>query len=412
MFRTMTAARLALAATMCCAVGAFAQSTSTPPTATTPATPAPAMGPVAPSDTDYSKPAVWLCWPGSTGACTQPQDATIVEDSGKLKHEAYHAAKDPAIDCFYVYPTVSTQPTGNSDLTITRAETSVVLLQFARFGEVCRQYAPMYRSITLTALRARLAGQPMTADQNLGYSDVVAAWRYYLEHENKGRGVVLVGHSQGSGVLTRLIRNEIDGKPVQSQIVSAILMGTTLPVPKGADVGGAFKHVPVCHSNSQIHCVIAFADFRADHPPPANSLFGRVRGDEAMQAACANPAALGGGSGKVDAYLSSRRVASTDPGAQQASWTVPDQTIDTPFVKVPGMLTSQCINDEHGSYLAVTVHPSASGKRTGEITGDVMVNGKVLEEWGLHLIDANLYMGNLLTIVRAETKTYKAASKH
>jgi hypothetical protein len=36
----------------------------------------------------------------------------------------------------------------------------------------------------------------------------------------------------------------------------------------------------------------------------------------------------------------------------------------------------------------------------------------VLEEWGLHLIDANLYMGNLLTIVRAETKTYKAASKH
>jgi len=26
----------------------------------------------------------------------------------------------------------------------------------------------------------------------------------------------LIGHSQGSGVLTQLMRNEIDGKPVQS----------------------------------------------------------------------------------------------------------------------------------------------------------------------------------------------------
>ena len=28
-------------------------------------------------------------------------------------------------------------------------------------------------------------------------ADVLAAWNYYLEHDNQGRGVVLVGHSQG-----------------------------------------------------------------------------------------------------------------------------------------------------------------------------------------------------------------------
>ena len=39
----------------------------------------------------------------------------------------------------------------------------------------------------------------------IGYDDVVDAWNYYLAHENHGRGVVLVGHSQGSGVLTGLI---------------------------------------------------------------------------------------------------------------------------------------------------------------------------------------------------------------
>ena len=72
-------------------------------------------------------------------------------------------------------------------------------------------------------------------------------------------------------------------------------MGTSLPVPKGGDVGGAFAHVPVCHSNSQVGCVIAFADFRDNAPPPANSRFGHA--PNGMQAVCANPAALAGGSG-------------------------------------------------------------------------------------------------------------------
>ena len=39
----------------------------------------------------------------------------------------------------------------------------------------------------------------------LAYNDVLDAWNYYLKNDNGGRGVVLVGHSQGSGVLTQLI---------------------------------------------------------------------------------------------------------------------------------------------------------------------------------------------------------------
>ena len=166
MLRMMIAARLALAVSVCYATCASAQSTPAP-AASAPAA-AQAISPVAPSDTDYSNPAVWLCWPGKQDACTQLQDATIVEENGTLEHEAYHAAKNPAIDCFYVYPTVSAQTTGNSDLTITRAETDVVLAQFARFGEQCRLYAPMYRQVTLPALRARLTGHPMSVDANLG----------------------------------------------------------------------------------------------------------------------------------------------------------------------------------------------------------------------------------------------------
>jgi hypothetical protein len=38
----------------------------------------------------------------------------------------------------------------------------------------------------------------------------------------------------------------------------------------------------------------------------------------------------------------------------------------------------------------------------------VRVNGQVLEDWGLHLIDANLNMGNLVAIVGDESKAYLA----
>ena len=125
-------------------------------------------------------------------------------------------------------------------------ENGVVRVQLARFASQCRLFAPLYRQATLTALRAAAAGSPIAVDRALGYNDVVDAWNSYLQRDNNGRGVVLIGHSQGSGVLTQLIRNEIDGKPVQSRLVSALLLGTNLPVPKGKDVGGAFQNIPLC----------------------------------------------------------------------------------------------------------------------------------------------------------------------
>jgi hypothetical protein len=363
-----------------------------------------------PAATDYANPAVWLCRPDRQDACSAPQDATIVAVNGTLTREAFHAAKNPPIDCFYVYPTVSTEPGGNSDLNITGAEKNVVNAQFARFAEKCRLFAPMYRQVTLTALRAMIGGKPIPVDRDLGYNDVLAAWNYYLAHDNHGRSVVLVGHSQGSGVLTRLIKEEIDGKPVQGKLISAILMGTSLPVPKGADVGGAFTHIPVCRANSQTGCVIAFADFRANAPPPANSRFGKA--PEGMQAVCANPAALGGGSGMLNAYLSAGRISTGADGPREPfDWTTPAKPIDTAFVKVPGLLSAECLADEHGSYLAVTVHPTPGGVRTNDISGDVLVNGQVLPDWGLHLIDANLTMGNLVAIVGDESKAYLAKGK-
>ena len=362
-----------------------------------------------PTPNDYKDGKTWLCRPDlprDSNACSIDNTTTIVSAAGAFTREAWQADPNAPIDCFYVYPTVSTDPTPNSDMIADPAERNVIRQQFARFGSVCRPFAPLYRQITLAGLRRALAGGGRAPfEQGVQYDDVRDAWNYYLEHENRGRGFVLVSHSQGSFILAELIRREIDGKPVQSRMVSAILLGTTLAVPKGKDVGGAFQHVPLCHSASQTGCVITYASFRSTIPPPANTLFGRAAGAD-MVAACTNPAALGGGSGALRAYLSKDGVSivgSTPP----KPWVTPERPVETPFVSVPGLLTAQCATNENATYLEVTVHADPSGLRTDDIVGDLNgANGQPQANWGLHLIDVNLSMGNLIEIVGAQTKAY------
>ena len=358
---------------------------------------------------DYAKPEAWLCRPdkASDNYCAVDLTTTVVKADGSEATEIFKPDPKAPIDCFYVYPTVSNDPGVISDMSPGPEEINVVKVQFARLGAKCRLFAPLYRQFTLTALRASQAGRPMAggARPNTGYQDVVDAWNYYLAHDNHGRGVVLVGHSQGSGVLTNLIKNEIDGKPVQARLVSAILMGTRLPVDAGKDTG-LFQHVPLCRSPSQTGCVIAYASFRDTVPPPANSLFGRVQ-DAGRIAGCANPANLAtGGKGEFHAYLSN----APSPGfpSQTLAWVSGKPNPTTPFVSVPGLLTGECVEKGGFSYLAVHVNADPKDPRTDEIRGDVVQNGQVNPAWGLHLIDANLAMGNLVEIVGSQAKAHLA----
>jgi hypothetical protein len=360
---------------------------------------------------NYADSKTWLCRPGQHDACDVDMTTTVIAPDGKLSRETWVADANAPIDCFYVYPTVSTDPTPNSDMNPDPAEMNVIRQQFARFGSKCRPYAPMYRQITLAGLRTILAGGRAggSLDRGLQYDDVRDAWNYYLEHDNRGRGVVLIGHSQGSIILSRMIREEIDGKPVQSRVVSAILAGTTVAVAKGKDIGGTFQHLPLCHSATQTGCVITYASFRSTIPPPANTLFGKVTAEN-QTGACANPAALGGGSGELHAYLAAegRTITSTTP---PKPWVTGDSApIDTPWVSVRGLLTARCTSNENATYLEITVHADPAGKRTGEIVGDISANGQVQANWGLHLVDMNVAMGNLVDIVGQQAKAWGSAA--
>src|SRR5689334_18628265 len=96
---------------------------------------------------DYADPKNWLCRPGQADACAVDLTTTIVAADGKLAREEWKANPNAPIDCFYVYPTVSTDQGGNSDMTPGVEEKRVAAGQAARFASECRVYAPMYRQV-------------------------------------------------------------------------------------------------------------------------------------------------------------------------------------------------------------------------------------------------------------------------
>ncbi len=358
---------------------------------------------------DYTQDANWVCRPGRADACAADLSTTSVAANGKTKITDVAAAKAPATDCFYVYPTVSTDATPNSDMVQDRAETNVTVAQFAAFRSVCRTFAPMYRQVTLAALRDVMTGKPTTADRAMAYRDVSAAWADYLKRDNAGpkrpRGVILIGHSQGSGVLKALIQNEIEGKPVAGRIIAAYLAGTNVLVPVSKDVGGDFKSMPVCRADGQTGCVVPWVSFRDEVVPPANTRFGRTQVAD-MAVACANPARLAGGRGTLKAMLPADS-AIVDNAAAQAEW-AKGVTVTTRFVALPGLLSAECKTVDGANVLAIRTDADPADPRTDHINGDVVVGGQVLADWGLHLIDVSATMGNLTDLAARQSKAWLA----
>ena len=291
-----------------------------------------------------------------------------------------------------MYPTVSDQTTTLSNRQIDPEERSIARYQAARYSQRCRVFAPMYRQVTVTALDSGNTESP--AQLKVPLDDVTAAFKSYLRKYNHGRPFVLIGHSQGSFVLEQMIHNVIDpNAALRSRMVSAILLGGNVLVKDGSDVGGTFKHVPACRTISDLNCVIAFSTF--DQPVPSNSLFGRttVAGEHVL---CVNPVALQGRSRVVDAILPSAKFAPGTliaAGIQLLGITQPRPP--TVWSSLPSAYSARCSGAGGAHVLQLT---ALAGAQVPKPSPD--------PTWGLHLLDANVELGNLLAVVDAQVNNW------
>jgi hypothetical protein len=110
---------------------------------------------------------------------------------------------------------------------------------------------------------------------------------------------------------------------------------------------------------------------------------------------CTNPAALSGGSGLLDSVF----PVSFPPGngVDVPSSEVPGQPGATPFFEYNDSYTAQCAQSLNYNFLEVTPVNGAS---------PLTSTGVQAPEWGLHPLDANLALGNIVNLVASETQTY------
>ena len=347
------------------------------------------------AEPDYSSRSHWLCLPGRADVCSTPVPTTALNRNG-YGHvgNSRPPAKPPPIDCFYVYPTVSSDQGLNSDLLPGREERLAAESQFARFASVCRPFAPMYRQMTLGAVAAAATGVDVTRNGLIAYADVRAAWRDYIQNKNGGRPFVLIGHSQGSLMLQQLIAREIETNPaVARRMKLAIIPGYNVLVPQGKLVGGTFKRTPLCSRPGQTGCVMSWVSFRERNLPPRGAIFG-IADQPGMTVACVNPARPGSTAWeRLDSYWFARSTLPVAGGPIR--WST-EGTPPTPYVRTEGLASARCVNNGPRGYLSIRTNADPSDKRTDRIGGEVALLGMFLPGWGMHLADIAVAQGDLV----------------
>ncbi|MDG1761317.1 MAG: DUF3089 domain-containing protein [Flavobacteriaceae bacterium] len=159
-----------------------------------------------------------------------------------------------AADVFFVYPTLLTSrkdKSWNADIYDKSIRSEIIKtsvnFQASAWATAGNLYVPFYRQAHL-----RVYYDPYTQNggeeaYELAYQDVKRAFEVYLEKYNQGKPIIIASHSQGTGHCKRLIQEFFDGKPLQSQLVAAYLVGgkvttdefTSLqPMTKPNEVGG------------------------------------------------------------------------------------------------------------------------------------------------------------------------------
>ena len=335
---------------------------------------------------------VWLCQPGMPDdPCTQDLATTAVTATGTTSVSSPKPTTSTSFACFYVYGTVSQEPSVNADLKRGKAEIDSALVQATPFSPVCQMYAPIYRQVTLADLAAHPDLNFGPAETVTAYDSVKAGFEDFLNHELDGRPFVVIGDSQGAAMLNMLLARLVDDVPaLRARLVTAIILGGNVEVPTGQLVGGTFKHIPACSRLGETGCVIAYSSFPST--PPADSLFGRSGQGVSLQSSqtarqglrvvCVDPAALSGGSATLSpVFPSLLRAAST------------------PWVSYPGLYTARCEQSDGASWLNVT-------KATGPADHRPTVTEDGGPAYGYHVWDLGLAQDNLVSDVAAAEITW------
>jgi hypothetical protein len=341
----------------------------------------------------YRKPEKWLCLPGRADACRRDLTATEIRADGSRRILQQPLATDAPVDCFYVYPTVDGRlfvADNHDDFSDLAPIAAATTAQAALFGQVCNLYVPLYRQVTLGTYfrndRQREDGL------SVAFSDVADAFLHYMGSFNRGRKLVLLGHSQGAEMVKRLLVRYFDDDPaMRERLLVALTIGGEFDVPVGRTVGGTFRNLPFCTADDEHGCIVAYRSHREDTAASA-----RQEVPQGRQAICVNPGNLTeqGARAPLRAFI---------PALHDRLRGL--EGVTTPYVYYPDLYSGRCVDGPNGKrVLEISESDEPGGMRTRPIDlSDIIWNTGA----GTHIADFQFPQGDLIEMVarRARART-------
>ncbi len=189
------------------------------------------------------------------------------DPSDSIPQPLRYESLDSSVDVFFIHPTSFTKKSRSresnapiDDAAINaKTDYTSILYQASVFNSQCRVFSPRYRQAHISNFFKKNAVNTEAAFAT-AYQDIKAAFEYYLEHWNRGRPLIIAGHSQGSLMAEKILKEYVEGKPLQQRLVAAWIAGW--PVPKNY-----FTSLSMCTDSGQTGCLCSWRTLRRNYIP-------------------------------------------------------------------------------------------------------------------------------------------------
>ena len=165
-------------------------------------------------------------YPGGAQMLKEGQDAAVTDYSARENWAYYAEGENRAADLFIICPTVDTRDEYNMSLDDQKTKGNFIgALNMERgiYEESTRMFAPYYRQAAMKVYDLEAAEREPYME--MAYSDISAAFEYYLENENNGRPIILAGFSQGADMCYRLLKDYFGDDKLYDQLIAVYAIG-------------------------------------------------------------------------------------------------------------------------------------------------------------------------------------------
>ena len=171
------------------------------------------------------------------------------------------------VDVFYIHPTITTSRKNRAwngnvcDENYRQATLNTAIkYQCSAWYGLGRTFAPFYRDAHIRSFQDQFKSEGGDDALRSAYEDIKSAFMHYLKHENNGRPIVLVSHSQGTLHAGQLLKDFFEDQPLQKQLVAAYLVGIAIKTEY-------FQNIPFMTSPDETGGFVTWNTYKRNHLP-------------------------------------------------------------------------------------------------------------------------------------------------